>query len=235
MRDTRVEEVEHISSDSDSDETAGEKQTEPTVGIFPNHVQQGPTYLIFNNKAEQEQWLYHLTVVSGGDPKAGTQFEQLIQKLMEEDGSPLSAVWRHPAMTYSKDPITSPLTTFTSEEIQAEALKLFKSLLLFTNVIMDSAGIDYHVMLAGNVFQQCLDNPGLQQELLCALCKQTSRIMTQSSKHGVQVKKTHVRLSFLLIHLPIGLLFELKNYGCSQNKNVLFTVFFDERHPTVHL
>ena len=56
---------------------------------------------------------------------------------------------------------------------------------------MDSAGIDYHVMLAGNLFQQCLDNPGLQQELLCALCKQTSRVMTQSSKHGVQVKKQH--------------------------------------------
>lgn len=146
MRDTRVEEVEHISSDSDSDEKEKglgksffggkiqntitiqfvESSKEPTVGIFPNHVQQGPTYLIFGNKSEQEQWLYHLTVVSGGDPKAGTQFEQLIQKLMEEDGSPLCAVWRHPVMTYSKDPITTPLTTFTSEEIQAEALKLFR-------------------------------------------------------------------------------------------------------------
>ena len=72
MRDTRVEEVEHISSDSDSDEMANvEKTKEPTVGIFPNHVQQGPTYLIFNSKNEQEQWLYHLTIVSGGDPKAG--------------------------------------------------------------------------------------------------------------------------------------------------------------------
>ena len=70
-------------------------------------------------------------------------------------------------------------------------ISLFQSLLLFTNVIMDSAGIDYHVILAGNLFQQCLDNPGLQQELLCALCKQTSRILTHSSKHGVQVKKQH--------------------------------------------
>ena len=86
----------------------------------------GPTYLIFGNKADKEQWLYHLTVVSGGDPKAGTQFEQLIQKLMEDDGSARSAVWRHPVMTYSKDPITTPLTTFTSDEMQNEALKLFK-------------------------------------------------------------------------------------------------------------
>ena len=90
----------------------------------------GPTYLIFGNKADKEQWLYHLTVVSGGDPKAGTQFEQLIQKLMEDDGSARSAVWRHPVMTYSKDPITTPLTTFTSDEMQNEALKLFKVRLL---------------------------------------------------------------------------------------------------------
>ena len=43
----------------------------------------------------------------------------------------------------------------------------FQSLLLFKNVIMGSVGIDYHVILAGNLFQQCLDNPGLQQEFLC--------------------------------------------------------------------
>ena len=82
--------------------------------------------MIFGNKADKEQWLYHLTVVSGGDPKAGTQFEQLIQKLMEEDGNPQSVIWRHPLMTYSKDPISTSLTTFTSEELQNEALKLFK-------------------------------------------------------------------------------------------------------------
>ena len=56
MRDTRVEEVEHISSDSDSDEMAGgatgsdsgRASQELTIGIFPNHVQQGITkyYLI---------------------------------------------------------------------------------------------------------------------------------------------------------------------------------------------
>ena len=126
MRDTRVEEVESI-SDSDSDETEdGEKLRQPTIGIFPNHVQQGPTYLIFGNKAEKEQWLYELTVVSGGDPKAGTQFEQLVQKLMEEDGNPQSPIWRHPIMVYAKEAISTPLTTFTSETLQAEALKLFK-------------------------------------------------------------------------------------------------------------
>ena len=188
MRDTHVEEVEQI-SDSDSDETtepivssaggsdtAGRK-SEPTVGIFPNHLQQqGPTYLIFPHKSEQEKWLYHLTVVSGGNPKRGTQFEQLVQRLMEEDGNPASAVWRNPLMLHSKEALGSPLTTFTNEVLQAEALKLSKSLQLFTSVVMDSAGIDYHVMLAANAIQQCLDMPELQPELLSALVKQTSRL-----------------------------------------------------------
>ena len=125
MRDTRVEEVEHI-SDSDSDETDDSVAKRPTLGIFPNHLQQGPTYLIFSCKAEKEKWLYHLTVVSGGDPKAGTQFEQLVQKLMEEDGDSQSAIWKNPLMVHTKDPIVTPLTTFTSDTLQQEALKLFK-------------------------------------------------------------------------------------------------------------
>ena len=67
MRDTRVEEVEHI-SDSDSDEnsqTVEKSIPQPTLGIFPNHVHQGPTYLIFPSRTEQEKWLYELTLVSG--------------------------------------------------------------------------------------------------------------------------------------------------------------------------
>ncbi len=158
MRDTRVEEVEQISSDSDSDETdavgmalsagggasAGpasldssadcggaltptKQHQQPTVGIFPNHVQQGPTYLIFATQEEKEKWLYHLTVVSGGNPKqGGTHFEQLLQKLMEADGDPACAAWKNATMLYTKDSIASPLTTFTDERLQAESLKLFK-------------------------------------------------------------------------------------------------------------
>ena len=144
MRDARVEEVEHISSDSDSDPADNSaihsnsngrttpscgRAPAPTVGIFSNHVgHQAPTYLIFDSKSDKEKWLYELTLVSGGDPKAGTQFERLIQKLMEEEdfNQSQSEIWRNPLIAYSKDPISSPLTTFTSEELQSEAIKLFK-------------------------------------------------------------------------------------------------------------
>lgn len=35
-------------------------------------------------------------------------------------------LWRHPTLLYSKENITSPLTSLNSEALQAEALKLFK-------------------------------------------------------------------------------------------------------------
>ena len=50
---------------------------------------------------------------------------------------------------------------------------------LFTSVLLDSAGIDYHVVLAQNALHQCLTLTELQPELLYALIKQTSRIQSQ--------------------------------------------------------
>ena len=90
MRDARVEEVEHV-SDSDSEEAEGSPVTgggcaHLTVGIFP--ANQDPTYLLLSNKQEKDSWLYQLTIVSGGGSHSGTQYEQIIHKLMETDGDP---------------------------------------------------------------------------------------------------------------------------------------------------
>jgi len=52
MRDSRVEEVEHI-SDSDSDETDDSASKRPTLGIFPNHIQQGGFRLNLSIKLQQ--------------------------------------------------------------------------------------------------------------------------------------------------------------------------------------
>ncbi|XP_025264270.1 uncharacterized protein CG43867 isoform X5 [Camponotus floridanus] len=172
MRDARVEEVEHV-SDSDSEERDAECPHERTIGIFPTH--QGPTYLLMPHKQDKDNWLYHLTVVSGGGPSAGTPYEQLVQKLMETDGDPSGGLWRHPLLLHAKECITSPLTSLTSESLQTEAIKLFKACQLFMSVAVEQAGIDYHVVLAQNALQQCLDQPELQSEFICALVKQTSR------------------------------------------------------------
>ncbi|KAK8407690.1 hypothetical protein O3P69_002325 [Scylla paramamosain] len=187
MRDARVEEVEKV-SDSEGEDAADDDtpREDLTIGIFPSH--QGPTYLIMPNKQEKDNWLYHLTVVSGGGPNAGTQYEQLVQKLMELDGDANCVLWRHPLLLHSKDPITSPLTSLPSSQLQAEAIKLFKACQLYTSVLMDSSGIDYHVVLCQNALQQCLTYPELQSELFCALIKQTSKHL--QAKPGVQVTKT---------------------------------------------
>ncbi|XP_049277395.1 uncharacterized protein CG43867 isoform X10 [Anopheles funestus] len=187
MRDARVEEVEHVSdSDSEEREDPAQSQARLTVAIYPQQQGVGPTYLILPGKQERDNWLYHLTVVSGGGPNAGTQYEQLIQKLMETDGDPNCVLWRHPILLHTKDNITSPLTSLHSETLQAEAIKLFKSCQLFLSVAVNQPGIDYHVVLAQNALQQCLDMPELQSELICALIKQTSRHTGQKLGVGVQ-------------------------------------------------
>jgi hypothetical protein len=81
--------------------------------------------------------------------------------------------------------------------INEKTALFLQSLQLFTSVVMDSAGIDYHVSLAANAFQKCLDVPELQPELLCALVKQTTPHIVPLTKHnanqgsggGVQVKR----------------------------------------------
>ncbi|XP_037293326.1 uncharacterized protein CG43867 isoform X4 [Manduca sexta] len=185
MRDARVEDVEHV-SDSDSEEKNDDARNHLTVAIYPQHqVTGGPTYLLFECKADKDSWLYHLTVVSGGGLSQGTHFEQLIQKLMETDGDPNCVLWRHPNLLYSKENLTSPLTSLNSEALQAEALKLFKCVQLFMSVCVEQAGIDYHVVLAQNALQQCLEVHELQDELCAALARQTAP--HTHTKHAVQV------------------------------------------------
>nr|XP_042909382.1 uncharacterized protein CG43867 [Parasteatoda tepidariorum] len=182
MRDARVEEVLHVSDSDEDDQDDSMVKSEYTIGIFPNH--QGPTYLIMPGKQEMDTWLYHLTIVSCGDNLVGTQYEQLVARLMEVDGEENNVIWKHPLLLYSKESLTQPLTSLPSEQLQAEAVKLFKSIQLFISVPLDASGIDYHVALAQNALHQCLTQSELQNELLCQLMKQTSR--HSYHKPGVQ-------------------------------------------------
>jgi len=161
MRDTRVEEVETISSDSDSDEAGAEsiaddslaallapsgpsslavpkRPREPTLGIFPNHVQQAPTYLIFPDLEAKEKWLYELSVVSGGDPRrSGTPFERTLQRLMESGGDPAANEWRNPVMLHGNlEAPAAPLTTFGDEETRSAAVQLLKVSSFDSNVVV---------------------------------------------------------------------------------------------------
>ncbi|XP_044285309.1 pleckstrin homology domain-containing family H member 2 isoform X3 [Varanus komodoensis] len=174
--EAKVEEVDR-SCDSDEDYEASGRSllsTHYTIVIHPK--EQGPTYLLIGSKHEKDTWLYHLTVAAGSpNISVGTEFEQLVCKLLNIEGEPTSQIWRHPTLCHSKGGITSPLTTLPSEALQTEAIKLFKTCQLFINAAVDSPAIDYHVSLAQSALQVCLTHPELQNEICCQLVKQTRR------------------------------------------------------------
>ncbi|XP_041827508.1 pleckstrin homology domain-containing family H member 1 isoform X2 [Melanotaenia boesemani] len=177
MREALVTEVDR-SCDSDEDYEAG------TRGFLSSHCtlvvqprDQSPTYLLIGTKPEKDTWLYHLTVAAGSSAtfKVGTEYEQLIGKLLDADGDPESVLWKSGSLSFCKEGLCLPLTTLPSEALQTEALKLFKSCQLFINVLVESPSVDYHTSLAQNALQVCLTHPELQNEMYCQLIKQTNR------------------------------------------------------------
>ncbi|XP_054853527.1 pleckstrin homology domain-containing family H member 2 [Eublepharis macularius] len=196
--EAKVEEVDR-SCDSDEDYEASGRSllsTHYTIVIHPK--EQGPTYLLIGSKHEKDTWLYHLTVAAGStNINVGTEFEQLVCKLLNIEGESTSQIGRHPALCHSKDGITSPLTTLPSEALQTEAIKLFKTCQLFINAAVDSPAIDYHVSLAQSALQVCLMHPELQNEICCQLIKQTRRRQPSNQIGPIQ--------AWQLLALSVGL------------------------------
>ncbi|XP_041487284.1 pleckstrin homology domain-containing family H member 2 [Microtus oregoni] len=185
--EAKVEEVDR-SCDSDEDYEASGRclpSTHYTIVIHPKD--QGPTYLLIGSKHEKDTWLYHLTVAAGSNNvNVGSEFEQLVCKLLNIEGDPSSQIWRHPTLCHSKEGILSPLTTLPSEALQTEAIKLFKTCQLFINAAVDSPAIDYHISLAQSALQVCLTHPELQNEICCQLIKQTRRRQPQNQPGPLQ-------------------------------------------------
>jgi hypothetical protein len=77
------------------------------------------------------------------------------------------------------------------------------------SVPLDSSGIDYHVVLAQNALQLCLDYQELQAELICALVKQTSRQM--SYKNSAQVNRTLHKIKHSRVSVALSLSSVLDN------------------------
>lgn len=85
-----VQEVDR-SCDSDEDYEAGGRgflSSHCTLVVQPR--EQSPTYLLIGTKQEKDAWLYHLTVAAGcgANFRVGTEYEQLIGKLLDADGDP---------------------------------------------------------------------------------------------------------------------------------------------------
>ncbi|XP_029376696.1 pleckstrin homology domain-containing family H member 2 isoform X2 [Echeneis naucrates] len=174
--EAKVEEVDRSRDSDDELRTCGRGLEAAPFTITVQPQEQGPTYLLIESRHEKDSWLYHLSVAAGSTVgKVGTEFEQLVGKLFQLDGDPNSKIWRHPTLCFSKEALSSPLTTLPSQALQTEAVKLFKTCQLFINVAIDAPAIDYHVSLAQSALQVCLAHPELQNEFFCQLIKQTRR------------------------------------------------------------
>ncbi|XP_048586759.1 pleckstrin homology domain-containing family H member 1 isoform X2 [Nematostella vectensis] len=168
--------VDNESPDSDEEGDADAPTYRHYTLVLKGERQATPTYLLIDTKQERDLWYFHLTVASGtGLGNMGTDFEKIVNKLMSNEGDSENELWNTPLLTFSREPITTPLTTLPSPELEKEALELFKSILLFTTVATDENAIDYHVALAQNALQVVFDNPELQNEIYCQLVKQTSK------------------------------------------------------------
>ncbi|KAJ8250639.1 hypothetical protein COCON_G00225610 [Conger conger] len=227
--EARVEEVDR-SCDSDEDyESSGRSllSTHSTIAVQP--PDQGPTYLLIGSQHEKEAWLYHLSVAAGcKGGQVGTEFEQLVGKLLQVEGEPGSQIWRHPMMCFSKEGLSSPLTTLPSQALQTEAIKLFKTCQLFINVAIDGPAIDYHVSLAQSALQVCLTHPELQNEIFCQLVKQTRKRQPQGQAgplQGWQLLALCVGL-FLPQHPYLWLLqVHLKQHGDSRTEIGKYAIY----------
>ncbi|XP_054160469.1 pleckstrin homology domain-containing family H member 2-like [Oppia nitens] len=181
LKSAKVEEVENV-SDSDNEDTEDpliqNRQINYTISIFPKHSAE-PIYLLLSSKQDLNEWLYHLTVAVSGEHCAGTPFEHLVSRLMKAEGECAEtldnhSLWKNPLLLYSKENISEPLTTLPTDYLKTEAIKLFKSIQLYTSVPLNSSGIDYHVSLVQNSLQLCLTHSELQSELFFQLIKQSS-------------------------------------------------------------
>ncbi|XP_036360051.1 pleckstrin homology domain-containing family H member 1 isoform X3 [Octopus sinensis] len=183
LRDARLDEIDHP-DESDEDSTVMMVDRH-VIAIWP--PLQGPTYLIIPTKQEKDSWLYHLTVAAGGGTgNVGTEFEQIVAKVMEVGGNFNSIYWKNLKMLHTKEPITSPLTTLPSEELQQKGVELFKLVYQYMATQFDTRALDYHVTLAQTILGLCIDHPQLQNELFCQLIRQTSRHPVQSKMSGMQ-------------------------------------------------
>ncbi|KAG1935917.1 pleckstriny domain-containing family H [Pimephales promelas] len=192
-------------------------------------ISQGLTYLLIDSPHEKTAWFYHLSVAAGTTVgQVGTEFEKLVGKLLNMQGDPGSPLWRHPMLCFTKEGLSSPLTTLPSQALQTEAIKLFKTCQLFINVAIDTPAIDYHVTLAQCALQVCLTHPELQNEIYCQLIKQTQKRQPHGGPGTLQgwqflalcvglFLPTHPTLWYLQVHL--------KRYGDSRTEVGKYAIY----------
>lgn len=193
VKNSRIREITD-SSDYDPDDACSMMKQKGisqdcSLAIYPRFAtSHDPVYMTMGSRNETDKWFYHLSVASGLDQSYGTQFERTLTKLMINNSLAGTAIqrcpdspvclWReNPVMIYTDKPITSPLTTLPNETLRSEAIELFRSILLFTQVPLEPIAVDYHVSLLQNCLDRFLKNSELRNEFYAQLIKQSTFIV----------------------------------------------------------
>lgn len=203
VKSARIREVTDI-NDYDVDEQDLSKQRNEvgsrdcSLAIYPRFaINLDPVYLTFGSQQDADEWFYHLSSASGLDQSSGTQYERLLTHMMLDNSifgrknSSVSLIesisrsccsWKdHSIMVYGDKPITQPLTSLPNETLRIEAIEMFKSILLFTQVPVEPVAVDYHICLLQNCLSRFLKHPELRNEFFAQLIKQSTYIVHRSS------------------------------------------------------
>uniref|UniRef100_A0A6G1SIT1 Uncharacterized protein CG42248 n=1 Tax=Aceria tosichella TaxID=561515 RepID=A0A6G1SIT1_9ACAR len=187
-------EVEQDSSKQKSEEAV----RDCSLAIYPRFsMNLDPVYLTFGSQQDTDEWFYHLSEASGLDQSSGTQYERVVVQITIDNsifGRKNSSIslsdslsrsccpWaEHPVMVYSDRPISQPLTSLPNETLRVEAVEMFKSILLFTHVLIEPIAVDYHVCLLQNCLLRFLKHPELRNEFFAQLIKQSTYVVHRCS------------------------------------------------------
>ena len=133
----------------------------------------GQYFLLTPSKPERDKWLFFLQMASGSLPEnVGTDTEMILRRLNNEL-SLESEEFKRPIFKYA-DHYEGPLTTMMTAELETAASEIWKSISLYTGVVIKAQAAEYHVLLAQSIIEQCLLKPELQNEVFCMLIKQTN-------------------------------------------------------------
>ncbi|CAD6198043.1 unnamed protein product [Caenorhabditis auriculariae] len=135
-----------------------------------------PVYLMLQGSEEKEKWLYFLKNASGDATLCGTPFEILVKRMMAENVTSESPLWKDLLLTSSEEVPKDTLVTVAPND-KKKTLEIAKACHLFVSVLMRAQAVQYHIDLAQNILSTAIQNEFLKNEVYAQLIKLTSGSM----------------------------------------------------------
>lgn len=199
LKGAKIKEItDNFDYDPEEQEIIGKKSClDCSLAIYPRYsMTPDPIYITLGGQQDIDKWFYHLCMATGCDQSCGTTYEKALIKMMLTDVIKVNknsipgpnngrCLWReYPILLYSDCPINQPLTSLPNETLKLEAIEMFKSIRLFTQVPLEPIAIDYHISLLQNCLSRLLKHPELRNEFYSQLIKQGTYVLHRCSDFG---------------------------------------------------